>query len=77
MNRLFQEMGQQNSIFGRFKQFMQNPMQCLMQSRMNIPPQYQNDPKAAFDYLVQTGQIDQDNINKVMSIAQQMGIKLR
>ena len=56
---------------------MQNPMQCLMQSRMNIPPQYQNDPKAAFDYLVQTGQIDQENINKVMSMAQQMGIKLR
>lgn len=76
MNRLFQEMGQ-NSIFGKFKQFMQNPMQYLMESRMNVPPQYQNDPKAAFDYLVQTGQIDQNNVNKVMNMAQQMGIKLR
>lgn len=73
MNRLFQEMQQNNKFF----QFMCNPIQYLMQSRLNIPQEYQNDPKAAVDYLVKTGQIDQNTLNQAMSTAQNMGVKLK
>lgn len=73
MNRLFQEMQQNNKFF----QFMRNPMGFLMQSKFQIPQEYQSDPKRAVDYLVQSGQVNQDTLNQAMMTAQNMGIKLK
>lgn len=73
MNRLFQEMQQNNKFF----QFMRNPIGFLMQSKFQIPQEYQNDPKRVADYLVQSGQVNQDTCNWAMRTAQSMGIKLK
>lgn len=75
MNKLFQET-QQNSLLNKIRQFMQNPVQAIMQSRMNIPQQYQNDPHGAVEYLIQSGQISQDDLNKAVQTAQKLGFKL-
>lgn len=61
---------------GMFNQFRQNPMQWLMQRRVNIPQEYQNNPQQAVQYLLNNGQMSQDQFNKLSQMTQQMGIKL-
>lgn len=75
MNRLYQET-QQNSLMSKLKQLINNPAQTIMQSKMSIPQQYQNDPHSAVEYLIQSGQISQDDLNKAIQTAQNLGIKL-
>lgn len=75
MNKLFQET-QANSMTGKFNQFMQNPMQALMEKKFNIPQQYQNNPQQIANYLVQSGQVNQDTYNRVMQMANKLGVKL-
>ena len=74
-NPLFQEQ-MNNNMMGQFNTFIQNPMQFLMQRKINIPEQYSNDPHGAVQYLLNNGQMNQDSLNKMMSMAQKMGIKL-
>lgn len=74
-NPLFQEQ-MNNNMMGQFNTFIQNPMQFLMQRKINIPEQYSNDPHGAVQYLLNNGQMNQESLNKMMSMAQKMGIKL-
>ena len=74
-NPLFQEQ-MNNNMMGQFNTFIQNPMQFLMQRKINIPEQYSNDTHGAVQYLLNNGQMNQDSLNKMMSMAQKMGIKL-
>ena len=60
-----------------FQQFTQNPLQFLVQRKVNIPQQYQNNPKEAVQYLMKNGQMSQNQFNQLSQIAQQMGIKLQ
>lgn len=61
----------------QFQGFMQNPMSYLIQRKINIPQQYQNDPHSAVQYLLDNGTMSQDTFNKLFNQAQQMGIKLK
>ena len=74
-NPLFQEQ-MNNNIMGQFNTFMKNPMQFLTQKQINIPEQYSNDPHGAVQYLLNNGQMNQESLNKMMNMAQKMGIKL-
>ncbi len=74
-NRLFRET-QNNSLMSRLQMLKENPQKFLLQSEFKIPPEYQNSPEDAVNYLVQSGQVSQDQINYVMSMASKMGIKL-
>lgn len=60
----------------QFNNFMQNPMQFLAGKNLNVPEQFQNDPKGAVQYFLNNGTISQDNYNKVMQMANKMGLKL-
>lgn len=66
MNKLYQET-QQNNIMNRAQQLVQ---------RLNVPQEMQNDPHQIVNYLVQSGRINQDAVNRAMQTAQRMGIKL-
>jgi hypothetical protein len=66
MNKLFQET-QSNNMANRIQQIIQ---------QFNIPQQMQNDPHQIVNYLVQSGKINQDAVNRAIQTAQQMGIKL-
>lgn len=64
--------GSMNGFMGQFRGFMQNPMQYMMQKRLNIPQQYQNDPNAAIQYLMNNGQMSQSQYNQLQQMARQI-----
>ena len=60
------------NITALFNQFMQNPMQMLMKSKLNIPQNIQNDPNAIIQHLMSTGQMSQEQYNNARSMASQL-----
>ena len=59
------------NIFGMLQQLKQNPMQFLMQQKMQLPQGFStNDPQAILNHLLQTGQISQQQINNAYQLAQ-------
>lgn len=52
-----------NQILQGLQQLKSNPMQYLMQRRMNVPAGIANDPSAILNYLLQTGQVSQAQVN--------------
>ena len=59
-----------NQILQMLPQLKANPLQFLLQRRLNIPPNMVNDPQAILNHLLQTGQITQQQVNAAY---QQMG----
>lgn len=60
-----------NQFFGMLSQLKQNPVQFLMQRRMNLSQGVPtNDPQAILNHLVQTGQVSQEQINRAYQMAQ-------
>ena len=60
-----------NNPLAMLQQFKANPVQFLMQRRMNIPQNIpMNDPQAILNHLMQTGQISQQQINNAYQMAQ-------
>lgn len=57
---------------GQFKQFMSNPAQFLLQSRLDIPQQYMGSPNSAIEYLMNTGKLDQQTYNRLNGVASQI-----
>ena len=51
-------------VMGMLQQFRQNPMQFLIQRRMNVPQNIANDPNAILNHLLQTCQVSQDAVNR-------------
>ena len=60
-----------NQMIGMLNQLKQNPIQFLMQRRMNLPQGIpMSDPQAILDHLVRTGQVSQAQINQAYQMAQ-------
>ena len=60
-----------NQMMGMLSQLKQNPIQFLMQRRFNLPQNIpMNDPQAILNHLMQTGQINQQQINSAYQMAQ-------
>lgn len=74
-NPLFSEQ-MNKGMMSQFNSFMQNPMQFLMQRKINIPQQFANDPHGAVQYMLNNGQMSQDQLNNLTQMAQKMGVKL-
>lgn len=70
------QQNQQNQIFNQFNIFKQNPIQFLSQRGMNVPPQYQNNPKGLVQNMLNSGQMSQEQYNQLMQTAKNMGLKL-
>lgn len=75
MNPLYEQLNGPNSMMGQFKAFMQNPIMFLINRNINIPEQYRNDPQQAVNYLVSSGQMDQNTLNNLRNKAGMMGYK--
>lgn len=52
-----------NNPMQMLAQFKQNPMQFLMQHKLNVPQNLMNDPQAILNHLLQTGQVNQSQVN--------------
>ena len=60
----------------KFNAFKQNPMQFLMKNNLNIPQQFANDPQGAVQHMLNSGQMSQEQLNRLTQMAQKMCIKL-
>lgn len=57
------------NLMQMLQQFKANPMQMLMQRGMNVP-QGINNPSDILNHLLQTGQINQNQVNAAYQMAQ-------
>lgn len=74
-NPLFNEQ-MHNSFNSQLSSFKSNPLEFLLQHKINIPDQYANDPRGAIQYLLNNGQMSQQQLNMLMQMAQRMGIQI-
>ena len=66
--------GSMNGFIGQFKGFMQNPMQYMLQKKLNLPQgmNFMQNPQAAIQYLMNNGQLSQEQYNQLQNIAKQI-----
>lgn len=69
MNDPFGSMG---GFINQFRSFMQNPMQFLMQRRLNLPQDALQNPQAAVQQLMNSGQMSQAQFNQLQQMAKQI-----
>jgi hypothetical protein len=50
-------------------------MSFLIQRNVNIPQQYLNNPEEAVKYLMNNGQMSQDQFNQISQMASKLGLK--
>lgn len=66
----------ENPMRSQFDMFMRNPMQFLVQRKINIPQEYANNPQGAVQYLMNTGRMSQMTFENLRNQASQMGVNL-
>lgn len=74
-NNLFNQT-QNNNIMSEFSKFQRNPMQYLVDRKINIPQEYMNNPQGAVQYLLNSGQMSQESLNQLMQKANSLGLKM-
>ena len=60
----------------QYATFRQNPLQFLLNQKINIPNEYANNPQGAVQYLMNTGQISQNDFENLRARASQMGFTI-
>lgn len=65
-----------NPMMNQFNSFRQNPMQFLLQRKIQIPNEYANNPQGAVQYLMSTGQMSQETFEGLRNKASQMGVNI-
>lgn len=63
---MYQQFQPQNNMLNMINQFKQNPM-AMLSRRYNIP-QNLNDPNQILQHLLNTHQVSQEQINRVMQM---------
>ena len=64
-------------LIEQYNSFKQDPFMFMLQNRgINVPEQYRNNPEEAVKYLVNSGQMSQEQLNYITSMAQRMGIRI-
>lgn len=61
--------GSRQKMMEQYGQFQQNPMQYMAQRNLNIPQQYANDPDGALQYLMNSGNLTQQQYNFAQQFA--------
>jgi len=75
MNNIF---GNMQYIMSEYSSFMQNPIQWLMQRNVPNPQQAMQNPQQAVQGAMGSGNINGQQLNQIMSIAQMMrGMPIR
>lgn len=65
--------GSMQGMFGQLRQFMGNPVQYMMQNRLNIPQNLQNAaPNDITQYLLNSGTLTQQQYNWANNLAKQI-----
>lgn len=75
-NPLFSMMnkGMSGNIMQMLPQIKQNPMAFLQNARFNVPANL-NNPNDILNHLVQSGQVNQQQLDYAQKMAQMLGLK--
>ena len=57
-----------NNILGMLQGLMQNPVGTLMNANLNVPQNIANNPQAIIQHLLNTGQINQNQVNQAIQM---------
>lgn len=60
MNNMFHSMAGMSQMLQQLKS---NPMQFLLQRKLNVPQEIANDPQAILNHLLASGQVSQEQVN--------------
>ena len=60
-----------NNFMQMLQALQANPIQFLMQRKFNVPQNIANDPNAIVQYLMNSGQISQQQYNQAAQMARQ------
>ena len=63
-----------NQIMQMAKQLQQNPMQILQQRGININPDMAKNPQAIVQYMLNSGMVNQSQVNQAMQMARNLKI---
>lgn len=69
MNDPFGSMG---GFINQFRTFTANPIQFFAQKKLNITPDMMNNPQAAVQQLMNSGQMSQQQFNQLQRMAKQI-----
>lgn len=75
-NPLFGMMnnGLSGNIMQMLPQIKQNPMAFLQSARLNVPANL-NNPNDILNHLIQSGQVNQNQLDYAQKMAQMLGLK--
>lgn len=57
-------LNQSNNMARALKALQSNPIQFLLQQNLNVPNNIGNNPQAIVQYLVNSGQVSQQQVNQ-------------
>jgi hypothetical protein len=64
--------GSMQGMMNQFRGFIQNPMQFMVQKKLNIPQEMMSNPDTAIQYLLNTGKITQQDYDWAVQQAKQI-----
>lgn len=64
--------GSMGGFLSQFRGFMANPMKFFLQRRMNVPQTAMQNPQAAVQQLLNSGQMSQEQFNRLQQMARQI-----
>ena len=70
----FDPFGSMQGFMGQLQGFMRNPMQFMLQRKLNIPGNINlmQNPGQAIQYLMNNGQMSQEQYNQLQQMASQI-----
>lgn len=74
VNPLFSILGGNSNLMSMLNQLQQNPMSLLQRIGYNIPANMSS-PQQIVQYLTQTGQVNQAQLNQAQQMAQMFNAK--
>lgn len=72
MNKMPDPFGSFGGMMGKFRSFLQNPMQLITQRIPNMPQGIQGDPDAMIQFMLDNGYANQEMYNMANKIGQQV-----
>lgn len=61
--------GSLQGFMGQFQGFMRNPMQYMVQRKLNLPNDWMQNPQGAIQQLMNEGKLSQQDYNQLQSYA--------
>lgn len=69
---MFDPFGSMQNMVNKFRGFMQNPIQFMVQNKLNLPQNFNGNANDAIQYLMNSGQLSQEQYNWANGMAKRI-----